>query len=323
MARLLPGDCLAVIEARLAQAPSPAAVDLSLRLTEPPHPRRWVEQLSPPHLKRFLCHGWKEIGHPAPVSSVWLEFDLDHQPRRLPVPVVCARLREPVASGWLADTLLPALCGRSLDAAQRRGVRRSVDAIPAGLELLYAFSLLPRPGAAVRLELFGHDPTIMIDFLARAVASEAARRLADLAALLRDADRYHLSFDIGTSTVPRLGLECGFVRLPHQEPRWRALFERLVAAGLASAKKRDAVFAWPGYDTLRTAPGRWPEEAEALGRYCVRCLSHVKLVSCSHRAPEAKAYLLFQPLAAKPQDAEGSSGIGRLSSSASFRARST
>lgn len=329
VARYLPGDCLGVIEIRLAAgAPgrdgeAVGTVDLSLRLTEPSPARRWVDHLTPAYLKRFLRHGWKEIGHPAPVSSLWLEFDLDHDPPELPAPVVAARLRERVDPGWLADRLLPALHGRSLYPAQRRCVLHSVDQLPADLRLLYAFSLQSRPGAAVRLEFFGHDLQAMLDYLGKMVPRETARRVADLAPLLHDTDRYHLSFDVGTSIGPRIGLECGFVRLPHREPRWLALFDRLVAAGLASAEKLDAVFAWPGYDTCRTALGVWPEEEWALDLFCVRCLSHVKIVSRPDREPEAKAYLLFQPLESKRQRGEGGSGTGRSSSVASSRACST
>lgn len=321
MARYLPGDCLSVIEVRLRGALE--IVDLSVRLTHPSQAFRLQEHLEPRHLRRLLSHGWKGIGHPSLVSSFWLEFDLDREPRGLPVPTVAARFREQVDSRWLVDTLLPALHGGSLDPAQRRWVRRSVDGLPAGTRLLYAFSLLSRPGADVRLELFTHDSKTSLDYLAQVAPMETVRRVADLVPLLEDADRYHLSFDVGTSISPRIGLECGFARLPHREPRWSALFDRLMAAGLCSAEQRGAVFDWPGYDTLRTAARVWPEEEEALSRYCVRCLSHVKIVSRPDREPEVKVYLLFQPLEGKPQAVEEGSGTGRPSSPASSRARST
>lgn len=261
-----------------------------------------LEHLSPPHLRRLLSHGWNEISHPSLVSSIWLEFDLDHEPQGLPVPAVAARLGKQVDSRWLADTLLPALQGRSLDAAQRRWVGRSVDRLPAGIRLLYAFSVLSRPGAALRLEFVSQDLKALLDYLGNVAPSETFRRVAGFAYLLEGADRYHLSFDVGTSIGPRIGLECGFARLPHREPRWLALFDRLVAAELCSPGKRDAVFEWPGYDTLWTATRVWPAAEEALGTYCVRCLSHVKIVTRPDREPEAKAYLLFQPL--KPQAEE-------------------
>lgn len=329
VARYLPGDCLGVIEVRLAASPpgrreETESVDLSVRLSEPPQARLLLEHLSPPHLRGLFSSGWREIGYPSPVSSVWLEFDLDHEPGGLPVPLVAARLSEQVASSWLVETLLPSLHGRSLDASQRRWVRRAVDELPAGIQLLYAFSLLSRPGADVRLELFGHDSKNLLDFLGHLASGETARRVADLAPLLEGADRYHLSFDVdvGGTIGPRIGLECGFARLPHRESRWLTLFDRLVTAELCTATKRDAVFEWPGYDTVRTAARVWPREEEALDRYCVRCLSHVKLVSRPDLQPEAKAYLLFQPLGSRPQPDDDGSGAGRLSSSASARTRS-
>ncbi len=241
----------------------------------------------------------------APVSSIWLELDLPGDPveRRaepLPEPLVCAKLHGGPKVEWVVDVLLPRLHGRPLSPAQRRTLRRCLAEIQPPGRLLYVFSLLPRPGGAVRVELLGLDPPAMAGYLERIGPPGAARRVADLGRLISDGERYHLSFDIAEEIAPRIGVECSFERLPHREPRWRQLFDRLVASGLCAPAKRDAVLAWPGVDSLRTAAARWPEHAVGLGGHCVRCLSHVKLVSLPDRPPEAKAYLLFQHLRRSP-----------------------
>jgi hypothetical protein len=94
-----------------------------------------------------------------------------------------------------------------------------------------------------------------------------------------------------------VGVEGSFVRLPHREPGWRELFDRLQARDLCTQEKRAAAFAWPGQDSARTAPA-WPPAAR--GGRCVRSLSHVKVVTHPEREPEAKVYLLVTPLRRPP-----------------------
>ena len=81
--------------------------------------------------------------------------------------------------------------------------------------------------------------------------------------------------------------------MPEREPRWLEIFERLVKAGLCAPEKRDAALAWSGYDTFRTAPETWPVAAAGRRGFCVRSLSHIKVVCQPDRQPEAKVYLAF------------------------------
>ncbi len=59
-------------------------------------------------------------------------------------------------------------------------------------------------------------------------------------------------------------------------------------------EKREAALAWPGWDSFWTAPDRWPVEAVGAEGYCVRYLSHVKVVCRPDREPEAKVYLAVE-----------------------------
>jgi len=314
LARHLPAHGLNVIETRLASR-STGTADLSLRLTAPGQAADLAPRLLPPHLRTFLASGWQELGHPVPVAAVWLELDLGRAPQGLPKPLTCARLHGSWDAQWLVDKLLPALHGRPLTASQKHWLHRGLAELPAAARVLYAFSLAARPGNAVRLEICGLEPAAMIAYLDRWAPATAGRQIAEIAPLVEGCGRYHLSFDVEDGVSPRLGVECGFERLPHREPGWRRLLDRLVAAGLCDAAKRDAVLAWPGTDSPWTAVARWPPEAMGLGGYCVRCLSHVKLVSTPGRPPEAKAYLIFEHLQ-RPAQADGAP-TSRLSSSAS------
>ena len=289
-ARHFPGDLLAALEVRLSS--NSGDVDLSVRLL---HPSPAVANLVPPPLQQLLL----QTGDSSPVSSLWLELDLDDRTsRELPVPLLAAGLRGDADAGWVADSLLPALHGSPLGAAQRRLVLRCLNGIPAPGKLLYVFSLSSRGEGAVRLEISGLEPASILDYL-EAQAPHTVGPVSEVAPLFEGVERIHLSFDIGEEVSPRIGIEGSFLRLPYREPRWAELFERLVERGLCLPAKRDAALAWPGYDSLRTAPDRWPAGAGPRN-VCVRSLSHVKVVSRPDREPEAKVYLLVTPLVRPP-----------------------
>jgi hypothetical protein len=290
-ARYLPGGVLAALEARLA--PEDEAIDLSVRLQRPSEVRDLARIPMPPAIHEFLAR-WAQSGDPLTrVPSIWLELDLPSEPGIL-VPSVCAKLPADAEPGWLAGTLLPALAGESPSPDLRALLLRCLAEIPPPARPLYLFSLFPRPGSPVRLEVFGLDPAGIGSYLRR-VAPASAERVASAAGLLAGAERIHLSIDLGSEVLPRIGVEGSFPRLPRREPRWAELFDRLVDRGLCAPAKRDAALSWPGYDSFRTAPERWPEAA-GIGGFCARALSHVKLVSQPDREPEAKVYLLLERL---------------------------
>jgi hypothetical protein len=286
----LPGNLLAAVEVRLAAEAGP--IDLSLRAREPEEALQLAECGLPSHVRSFLL-GW--AGSDAalsPVHSVWLELDLDRAPRELLAPLVCAKLYPDADLRWLTDELFPALRGKPLTSEQQRLVRRCQEAIPDPAYLLYAFSLLARGSDALRLEIFGLEPTAILSYL-KDVAPGAVPWVQDSVGLFEDVERIHLSLDLGEEILPRIGIEGSFSRLPGREPRWGELFERLVSRGLCDPAKRDAALAWQGSESFWTAPSAWPIEAAGAGGFCFRKLSHVKAVCRPGGELEAKAYLLF------------------------------
>ena len=290
-ARRLPAEGLTVFEARLVPADSP--VDLSIRVNRSAAKRvpRWP---LPSQLREFLSLWSDAYGPLSPVRSLWLELDLDRPPPRELSPIPCAELPRGAEPGWLMDTLLPALRGRPLAAGQRERIRLCLEALPSPGYPLYVFDLSARGNDAVRLEFFGLDLAILPEYLDR-VAPRSARQARDIAPLFTGTERLHLSLDLDSEVLPRIGIEGSFPRQPGREPRWNELFGRLESRGLCSAAKRDAALAWPGYDTFWTAAAAWPMAAGA-GGYFLRRLSHVKVACEPDRIPEAKAYLAFELL---------------------------
>jgi hypothetical protein len=287
----LPGDCLSILETRLG--PGRAGVDLAQRLETPSQARRLMAAPLPAHLRAFLARWSEPAGGFAAIPCVWIELDLDRDRSGLPTPVVCARLPLAVEIGWLLESLWPAIHGQPLTAAQRHLVRKCWEQIPTSASLLYAFSLLSRGGGAVRMEICGLEADQIRGYLRRIGLAEIAEVEAAVP-LFSHVERLHLSFDIGSEILSRIGIEGSFAGRPEREPRWRDLFTLLVDRGLCTPEKRAAVFAWPGYDSFWTAPESWPEAAD-LRTVCVRGLSHVKVVCRPGRELEAKAYLTLGP----------------------------
>ncbi len=117
----------------------------------------------------------------------------------------------------------------------------------------------------------------------------------------RIVDRVCLDIDAGETVHPKVGLECYFNgnRQPRTEPRWAELLDLLVADGLCTPEKREALLAYPGYADERTATVPWPEAPRQASRLLggrslstfVRALHHVKISYHPDEPPEAKAYL--------------------------------
>lgn len=289
----LPGEGLTVLEIRLAPADAP--VDLSIRVKDPSAAQRIAGLPLAAHLRELLSLWSDATGPLAPVRSLWLELDLDRQLSWELSPIPCAELPQSVEPDWLTITLLPALRGKPLAEGQRGVIRRCLEAIPAPGYVLYVFSLLPRGRDAVRLEVFGLDLPVLLEYL-DGVAPRSAREARGIAPLFEGTERLHLSLDLGSEVLPRIGIEGSFPRQPGREPRWKELFSRLESRGLCSPAKRDAALAWPGYDTFWTAPAAWPVAAAGARGYCLRRLSHIKVACEPDRIPEAKAYLAFELL---------------------------
>lgn len=189
--------------------------------------------------------------------------------------------------------MLPDLTTTSPSAALAQPLRQTVLELPPSARLLYLFDLSARASGWLRLEFYFPSLTDLIDYVARSLGQTAHEQLDGVYTLAKDGDRYHLSLDLREDCIDsRIGLEISYRRLPHREPRWHALLDRLTAAGLCHFTERDAIFRWPGTDTKATA-GAWPGLKSG---HCVRCLSHVKLVTRPNQDPQAKCYLLFQHL---------------------------
>ncbi len=297
-------------------------MDLSIRVETPEQAREMAELPLPAHLRAFLKQWSEREDRFSSVPCLWLEFDLDSDTEGFPTPSVCARLPRHAELDWIVETLLPALRGEPLSAAQAGLVRRCHGQLPGEASLLYVFSLLSRPGCPVRMELFGLDPDAAVAYLGH-VAPHTVPGLAGIAPLFAGVDRPHLSFDVGDGReiLPRVGLEGSFAR--QRDPRWAEFLARLVAHGLCTPEESSAIESWVGYDSFWTAAADWPLEQAGARGFCVRALSHVKVAARPGRVPEAKVYLLISHLetrsGALPERDQEAAGSDAVASSAARR----
>lgn len=313
----LPGTCLTSLEILLPQTGEPQGADLSVRIQRPAEARAMAKRVPEPRIQTFLVDWSERTSLRRQAPEVWLEFDLlaHREPVKetLPAPVVCARLAAEADRGWVVDELLPALHGdRALPELQRRATLVALEALPTRARLLYVFSLRSRcpdltvEPAPIRLEISGLRAEAFVPYLARvatpATATARAAQVRDLLPLVQAVDRNHLSFDLAPDLQPRIGVELSFRGLPGREPGWSSLFDRLQGlsgtGGVAAKGIQRAVWAWPGWSSFWTDPETWPAAAGAA--YCVRSLSHFKVVTRPERPPQAKVYLLFGPWRRRP-----------------------
>ncbi|PHM06458.1 hypothetical protein CK516_33395 [Nostoc sp. 'Peltigera malacea cyanobiont' DB3992] len=114
--------------------------------------------------------------------------------------------------------------------------------------------------------------------------------------LLDTFDYVRLCLDVGTKIYPQIGLECYFEQQSGLDPRWSPFLNDLVAKGLCTPEKRDALIAWVGYTTPSTSKEPWASHliAESLLQppdslsVLQRGLSHIKITYKPQYPLEAK-----------------------------------
>ncbi len=254
---------------------------------------------------RHFAARWNEPGtllH-AEVGDVFLEFDVEGTPAPVPIPSFFIEYG-PGAQHPL-DTLEEALAllwGEPLLPAVRERVVACLRALPPGGRVSAVGAMFSRRFDGVRLCLQGLTPATLPAYLARiGWPGESSEWEALLARGAGRVERMALSLDVGTTVLPRLGVEWHLAE-SLQEPdavRWSALLTWLVAEGLCLPGKQAAIEAWLGHTHLRARPESLPAHLRALGASLgpralpvfLRRINHVKLVLAPGQPPEAKVYL--------------------------------
>ncbi len=256
-----------------------------------------------------FCRRWTEPASALRnlVDHLWLEYDVEQDRIRdaadSSAPAVFCSLRESHRTAHPA----PMLCRRALQALAALTGHPASHTVRECLSACFA-RLPPESGVPhVGLMVGREVPAVRICIAklpaagaARFVASTAGVGGADVADIIRLASladgpggrRYipmlHLDIDERRGFLPRLGMERQFKQAGQLTGRIGAreqdLLRTLIARGLCTGDKRDALLTWPGRSVAMLPHELWWSVVE-------RRVNHVKFVYEPDAGVETKGYL--------------------------------
>ncbi|MEO6027641.1 MAG: hypothetical protein ABIR79_12305 [Candidatus Binatia bacterium] len=254
--------------------------DLDLATVDPAW-RRSLEFL------RFWSTPGSRVHDHAPAA--WLELDCRLDDPAPPVPFPFFSLPPPwedvrlprdeawatLVEGWDRLAAAPA------SAAERRTLRRMLDALPPSGCVIHT-ALRPVGRSHVTRLILRMPVTEIASYLTRTGWPHPTTPFAAFVDRFCAAKIGHsVQLDVREDGIgPRIGLEFFYDAGPRDDPRWRALFDRLVAEGACTPERRAQVEAWVGVPRA--------ERFELLLRGLL-----VKVVYRPGSTLEAKAYLPF------------------------------
>ena len=249
------------------------------------------------------------------IHNIWLEFDVDGLPASIPVPSVFIgpenlqsanpvidKSQVPDRCAWLTDSALPLLLGGGLPPALKGQIARCLNLLPPGARMFQVGLMLSRPSSLTRLCVRGVSPTQILEYLQALDYDTSSGQLHALLELLSPmVERIDLDMDVSDRILPKIGLEC---YLPADTSAIHRFLDHVVACGLSTPAKAEALESWRGVAHERSNPQIWPRDLFALSSLLggrahsafARWLHHVKIVYQPGLPLQAKAYLAVQHL---------------------------
>lgn len=304
LAQLLPPFSVAGFECRLGAEQS--RVDFQVNL---PHPKTNLPEnlLSSPVWQFFqdFCWEWAEptsFLHKS-VDNLWLEFDLEEKPSQIPIPCIFLALNQQKVSetqGIMSTALR--LLNDSTSSVLESNLRLCINSLPSGANITHLGAMLSRTTKTVRVNVKGIPPEQLLDYLTEIGWTDTQNTFSPVVSnLTKLVDEIVLTFDVGETIHPRIGLECFLEKQPINEPRWQLFLGYLVDQGLCSPTKKNAFLAWHGFSQKSDQPELWPKNLDWGNRFLGskalslfwRAISLIKIVYQPGSPLEAKGYLAF------------------------------
>ena len=135
---------------------------------------------------------------------------------------------------------------------RRNTLKRCFDACPEGVSVSHITVRPSHPAEALRVHVRRLSPDLLAPYLLGVgwpgPAREAEEWMTGLAARV---DRVSLCLDVGNQIEPTLGFEAVIMQQPNEvqadeQQCWPLFLDDLVAQGLCTPARRDAVLDWPG-----------------------------------------------------------------------------
>jgi hypothetical protein len=250
----------------------------------------WIEPSS------FLYNG---------VNNVSLEFDIEGPISQVPVPSLFTEINRKMDR---VDTL------RQMSLIMKRfkhpfsqkmesNLQLCLHALPEGGRIIYLGLMFSRPTQGIRIVVEGLKAQQILPYLVEIGCLDSANKrfenIIPTVSNLVDSIGF-IGFDVSETIHPHIGLECFFEKQPLDEPRWESFFDYLIAQGLCSPAKRDALLAWPGVFQKDSAPDLWPISqwsdaffSNQASSIFFRKLNHIKIVYHPEKPLTAKGYISF------------------------------
>lgn len=237
------------------------------------------------------------------VGRIGLEFDMDGQPSQVPIPCIFLEINhEAVRKSSALIELAQRLLNHPISSAWKSNLQSCIDSLPDGATITHFGAMLSRSTQAVRVNVEGISPNHFLDYLIQVGWQESTNTLSTLVLTLSElVDNLVLSFDIGETIYPRIGLECFLAKQSPLNLGWQVFLNYLVKNGLCTSAKQKALLAWPGFSQKADNPEVWPKSlmggdlflgAKALSVFW-RTINLIKIIYKPDSPLEAKAYLAF------------------------------
>lgn len=304
LAQILPPSSVAGFECRLGANQS--GVDFQVRL--PCLNQNLPERFLTAPAWQFLQDFYQNWASPnsslhQEIENIGLEFDVNGQLPQVPIPCIFLQFnRETVIDVQSLIKMTTRLLKPTVSPLLESNLRRCADSLPTGATISHLGAMLSRQANAVRVNVKGIPPEQLLDYLMQIGWSDPTNTFSTLVSTLSEfVDSILLSFDVGDTVLPRIGLECFLNNQPHDEPRWQLFLDYLVEGGLCTPAKKNAFLAWPGFLQKSSVPDLWPSNISFGDRFLGsrafslfwRRVSHIKLVYQPGIPLEAKGYLSF------------------------------
>jgi hypothetical protein len=283
LAHILPPFSFGVFESRLGADRS--RVDFSIRCFD----RNIPDRLQSHPLWQPLKNFYQEWANPRScihrgVTDIWLEFDLDEQSSQLSVPGIFLTLNQETVSEaiYVLKSALQ-LLNYPFSSKLEENLQLCIGSLPESATFLHFGIMLSRHNKAIRVDVNGISPPQFLDYLVQIGWIHEIETLTSLVSTVADlTDRIILSFDVGDTLFPRIGLECFLHKNPKDEPRWQLFLDYLVEKDLCAPAKQTALLNIDHHSADRQAFSIFGKK-----------ISHIKIVCHPDIPLQAKAYLSF------------------------------
>lgn len=254
-----------------------------------------------------FCMQWEEVELlNMQVADIWLEFDVDGPPPRIPIPGLFVTYeKKPGATDWqvlrskhhqatklaleiLLAAPLPPLLAHKIDAC--------FGLLPKHSYMFSVGIMLSRDSLPIKLCVADITPEQVVPYLKDVgwpgCYDTVHTFLHEIEPFL---DRIAFQLDVINGEIsPKIGFECYLTEHnPRKEARWHLLLDYLVKMGQCTPDKREALLMWYGgqYNVLSQELEGNFVDAPCSRNVLVRCINHIKVVIHPDSSYETKAYL--------------------------------